>query len=91
MEFKGKQVNIRLTDKQYNQLIDCCDMMGISKSDFIRNATMNYINQCYIQEMMSTMYSEFKKINLSKATEKELGEFSALMDMFKQIAEFGKD
>lgn len=91
MEYKGKQINFKVTDKQYQQIVDCCEILGISKSDFIRNATFNYINQCYIQEMISMIYQELKKIDLSKATKEDLIEFETYMNMFEHIAKFGKD
>lgn len=86
----NKQINFKVTERQYKLIEDCCEMLGVSKSDFVRNATFNYINQCYIQEVVSKMYHDFKNIDLSNATKEEIIKFQVTMDMLQNISDVGK-
>lgn len=76
---KRKQVNVRLSDTQYEELEKCCKVLEVSTSDFVRLAISNQIAVAYTQQIMSNLYDMSvelkKKLPNEEVSEEKILEF----------------
>lgn len=89
---KGKTVTFKMSEYQLEQLQQCCDVMEITQSDFIRQAVTNQIGLVYMQGMMSKMYSavsafseEIKQKGLNGEYEKQIEEMEKYIGLYSSI------
>lgn len=84
---KSNNVNIRLGDEMLESLEKCCELLSVNKSDFIRFAINQAINQTMLQGVCMMMYEQMQKMDLTTATPEQLAEFQALMEIFKNLGD----
>lgn len=84
---KSNNVNIRLGTEMLESLEKCCELLSVNKSDFIRFAINQAINQTMLQGVCMMMYEQMKKMDLTTATPEQLAEFEVLAEMFKNIGD----
>lgn len=84
---KGNQINIRLGDEMVQSLEKCCELLSVNKSDFVRFAINQAINQTMLQGVCTMMYEQMKQLDLKNATVEQIAEFEALAEMFKNIGD----
>lgn len=84
---KSNNVNIRLGDEMVQSLEKCCELLSVNKSDFIRFAINQAINQTMLQGVCTMMYEQMKQLDLKNATVEQIAEFEALAEMFKNIGD----
>lgn len=85
--FKNNKVTIRLGYEMVQSLEKCCELLSVNKSDFIRFAINQAINQTMLQGVCMMMYEQMKKMDLTTATPEQLAEFQALMEIFKNLGD----
>lgn len=84
---KGNQINVRLGDEMLKSLEKCCNLLSVNKSDFIRFAINQAINQTMLQGVCIMMYEKMQDLDLKNATVEDLAEFKALSEMFKNLGD----
>lgn len=84
---KGNQINIRLGDEMFQSLEKCCELLSVNKSDFVRFAINQAINQTMLQGVCTMMYEQMKQLDLKNATVEQIAEFEALLKMFQNIGD----
>lgn len=84
---KSNNVNIRLGDEMVQSLEKCCELLSVNKSDFIRFAINQAINQTMLQGVCTMMYEQMKQLDLKNATVEQIAEFEALLKMFQNIGD----
>lgn len=84
---KGNQINIRLGDEMFRSLEKCCELLSVNKSDFVRFAINQAINQTMLQGVCTMMYEQMKQLDLKNATVEQIAEFEALLKMFQNIGD----
>lgn len=89
---KRKTVTFKISEYQLKQLQQCCDVMEITQSDFIRQAVTNQIGLVYVQGMMSKLYSivnafseEVKQKGLQGEYEKQIEEMEKYINLYNNV------
>lgn len=84
---KSNNLNIRLGTEMLESLEKCCELLSVNKSDFVRFAINQTINQTMLQGVCMMMYEKMQDLDLKNATVEELAEFKALSEMFKNLGD----
>lgn len=84
---KNNNINVRLGDEMLESLEKCCELLSVNKSDFVRFAINQSINQTMLQGVCMMMYEQMKDLDLKNATPEQLAEFKVLADMFKNLGD----
>lgn len=84
---KSNNLNIRLGTEMLESLEKCCEFLSVNKSDFVRFAINQTINQTMLQSVCMMMYEKMQDLDLKNATVEELAEFKALSEMFKNLGD----
>ncbi len=84
---KSNNVNIRLGTEMLESLEKCCELLSVNKSDFIRFAINQTINQTMLQGVCMMMYEKMQDLDLKSATPEQLAEFQSLSEMLKNVGD----
>lgn len=84
---KGNQINIRLGDEMVQSLEKCCELLSVNKSDFVRFAINQAINQTMLQGVCTMMYEQMKDFDLKDLTVEKVAEFQTMLELLKNIGD----